>query len=79
MGSCKSAIFRRASTALAAFMTSHDITSPLTETEGVYKADVELDQSGRWRYAWQGEGEVWAMEQSWLYVRQDLVGEPEGS
>lgn len=44
---------------------------------GVYRADLELDLSGRWRYKWEGTGAVDEVEASRLYVRRDMVGTAE--
>lgn len=73
---CEVGDLPRASVALSAFLEEHGLSDPLTDTDGVYMADVDLDQPGTWHYAWDFEGDLQAMEQSALYVRHDLVGMP---
>lgn len=49
----------------------------LTDVTGVYRAELEITQGGRYRYKWEGTGTVDEVEASSFYVRRDLVGSVE--
>jgi hypothetical protein len=47
----------------------------LSGVDGVYKAEIDVDQSGTWRLRWDGTGAVQESATDSFYVRPDMVGE----
>lgn len=41
--------------------------------EGVYTAEIDLDQHGRWRYGWRGTGVLKAYREGYFDVRRKTV------
>jgi hypothetical protein len=49
----------------------------LTGVTGVYRADIDLDMSGTWRYRWDGVGALQESGSGRFRVQPDLVGQAE--
>lgn len=46
----------------------------LSGVTGVYKATIDIDQSGRWEYRWEGSGAVTEATEGQFRVRRQHVG-----
>ena len=47
------------------YLTDTDITQ---DTTGVYYADIDIDESGKWFYRWVGTGSAQAADEYWFTV-----------
>ena len=54
--------------------TETTYASPTHASTGVYTHDVTFDQSGVWRYRWEGTGAVAEAGEGMLTVRRQRVG-----